>query len=147
MINKGIVDGVSGEMLTIVFDRPEACGDCHNCMRGSEDCSKHTITLRGKARIGDVVEVEMDDSHVMAASALAYTVPLAGFLAGLGAGYFLRGALPIHPDLTMTLCALIGTALAYLVMRALDPRFSKGRWEPKIVSVTAPEASEKGKEA
>lgn len=135
MINKGIVAAVEGEKLTIVFDRPEACGDCHNCMRGSEDCSKHTITLPGRAGVGDVVEVEMDDSHVMAASALAYIVPLAGFLIGLCLGYLARGALPIHPDLTMTLCALAGTALAYLVMRALDPRFSKGRWEPKIVSV------------
>ena len=47
MTNKGIVTQVNGDVLTIVFDRPEACGDCHNCMRGSEDCAKHTITLRG----------------------------------------------------------------------------------------------------
>ena len=142
MINKGIVAGVSGEMLTIVFDRPEACGDCHNCMHGSDDCSKHTIVLPGRARVGDTVEVEMDDTHVMAASALAYIVPLTGFLIGLAVGYLLRGAVPIHPDLTMTLCALCGTALAYLVMRALDPRFSKGRWEPKIVSVQSAQKDE-----
>ena len=135
MTNKGIVTEVSGDNLTIVFERPEACGDCHNCMHGSEDCAKHTIVLRGQAEPGDLIEVEMDDTHVMAASALAYIVPLTGFLAGLVIGYLLRGAVPIHPDLTMTLCALCGTALAYLVMRALDPRFSKGRWEPKIISV------------
>ena len=135
MTNKGVVTDVSGDKLTIVFERPEACGDCHNCMHGSDDCAKHTIVLRGQAAPGDVVEVEMDDTHVMAASALAYIVPLAGFLIGLIAGYLAGGALPIHPELTMAAFAIAGTALAYLVMRALDPRFSRGRWEPKIVSV------------
>lgn len=139
MTNKGIVTEVKGDRLTIVFDRPEACGDCHNCMRGSEDCAKHTIVLRGKAAPGDEVVVEMDDTHVMAASALAYIVPLAGFLAGLAVGWLASGAIALNPELTMALCALIGTVLAYFVMRALDPRFSKGRWEPRIVSVTKAE--------
>ena len=139
MTNKGTVAAVNGDQLTIVFERPEACGDCHNCMRGSEDCSKHTIVLRGQAAPGDVVEVEMDDSHVMAASALAYIVPLAGFLLGLLAGWLARGAVALNPDLTMALCAVIGTALAYLLMRAIDPHVSKGRWEPRIISVRKPE--------
>ena len=139
MTNKGVVTEVSDGKLTIVFERPEACGDCHNCMHGSEDCAKHTIVLPGEAAVGDEVVVEMDDSHVMAASALAYIVPLTGFILGLVLGWLVRGLIPIDPELTMALCALIGTACAYLVMRALDPRFSKGRWEPKIVSVTKPE--------
>lgn len=139
MTNKGIVTDVKGDTLTIVFDRPEACGDCHNCMHGSEDCAKHTINLRGHASPGDEVVVEMDDSHVMAASALAYIVPLTGFIAGLAVGWLLRGVVPaLHPDLTMTLCAVVGTAGAYGVMRLLDPHFSKGRWEMKIVAVNKP---------
>ena len=139
MTNKGTVAAVNGDQLTIVFERPEACGDCHNCMRGSEDCAKHTIVLRGQAAPGDVVEVEMDDSHVMAASALAYIVPLAGFLLGLLVGWLARSAVALNPDLTMALCAVIGTALAYLLMRAIDPHVSKGRWEPRIISVRKPE--------
>ena len=134
MTNKGVVKAVNGEMLTVVFERHEACGDCHACMRGSSDCSKHTVTIPGKAQVGDVVVVEMDDSHVMAASALAYMIPLAGFMLGLLAGYAAHVSEPV-----MALCALIGTGLAYLVMRALDPHFSKGRWEQRIVSVSRPE--------
>ena len=71
MTNKGIVTQVEGEMLTVVFERHEACGDCHACMHGSTDCAKHTVTLRGRAEVGDEVVVEMDDSQVMAASAAA----------------------------------------------------------------------------
>ena len=134
MTNKGIVKEVNGEMLTVEFERHEACGECHACMHGSTDCAKHTITIRGKADVGDEIVVEMDESHVMAASATAYMIPFAGFMIGILGSYALGLSEPV-----MALCALIGTGLAYLVMRALDPHFSKGRWEQHIVSVSRPE--------
>lgn len=134
MTNKGIVKEVSGEMLTVVFERHEACGDCHACMHGSTDCAKHTITIKGKAEVGDEIVVEMDESHVMMASATAYMIPFAGFMLGLFSSYVLDASEPV-----MALCAVAGTAAAYLVMRVLDPVLSKGRWEHKIVSVKKPE--------
>ena len=133
MTNKGIVKAVNGEMLTIEFERHEACGDCHACMHGSTNCAKHTITLRGKADVGDEIVVEMDESHVMAASATAYLIPFAGFMVGLLGSYAAGLSEPL-----MALCAVGGTAIAYAVMRVLDPRLSKGRWEHKIVSVSKP---------
>ena len=45
-------------------------------------------------------------------------------------------------ELLMALCAVIGTAAAYFIMRALDPKLSKGRWEQKIISVTHPEETD-----
>ena len=134
MTNKGVVKAVNGDMLTVVFERHEACGDCHACMRGSSDCSKHTVTIPGKAQVGDVVVVEMDDSHVMAASATAYMIPFAGFMIGILGSYALGLSEPV-----MALCAVAGTAVAYGIMRVLDPHLSKGRWEHRIVSVSKPE--------
>ena len=52
MTNKGIVTAVSGDELTVIFERHEACGDCHACMHGSTDCAKHTVKLRGRANVG-----------------------------------------------------------------------------------------------
>ena len=134
MTNKGIVRAVNGEMLTVEFERHEACGDCHACMHGSMDCAKHTITIRGKADVGDVIVVEMDESHVMAASATAYMIPFAGFMIGILGSYALRLSEPM-----MALCAVACTAVSYGIMRVLDPYLSKGRWEHKIVSVSKPE--------
>ena len=141
MVNKGVVKEVLGEELLVVFERHEACGDCHACMHGSEDCAKHTIKIKGSAEVGDLVEVEMDDSHVVAATALAYMVPFAGFMLGLFGGWALsRVMTTINGELVMAMCAVVGTALAYVVMRFLDPIFSKGRWEQRIISVTKPDA-------
>ena len=134
MTNKGIVREVNGEMLTVEFERHEACGDCHACHHGSENCAKHTITIPGKADVGDEIVVEMDESHIMAASAATYMIPFAGFMIGLLAGYGLKLSEPL-----MALCAVAGTACAYLVMHMLDSHFSRGRWEQKIISVTKPQ--------
>ena len=134
MTNKGIVKEVNGEMITVVFERHEACGDCHACHLGSTDCAKHTITIKGKAEVGDEIVVEMDESHVMAASATAYMIPFVGFMIGLLGSYAMNLSEPL-----MALCAIAGTAVAYMIMRVLDPILSKGRWEHKIVSVKKPE--------
>ena len=134
MTNKGIVKEVNGEMLSVEFERHEACGDCHACMHGSTDCAKHTVKLRGRANVGDRVVVEMDDSQVMAASAAAYMIPFAGFMVGILGSYALGLSEPV-----MALCAVAGTAVAYVIMRVLDPHLSKGRWEHRIVSVSKPE--------
>lgn len=140
MTNKGIVTKAEGDQLTIVFERHEACGDCHACAHGSSNCSKHTVVLRGSAKVGDEVVVEMDDSHVMAATAFAYLIPFAGMILGLVIGWAIAPKFAfINGELLMALCAVVGTALAYLLMKQLDPHFSKGRWEQKIVSVKTPQ--------
>ncbi len=144
MTNKGLPGTAeNGDTLTVAFERHEACGDCHACMHGSENCAKHMVKIkrqgagRGRHRSGD------GRRHVMEASALAYMLPLAGFIAGLAAGWGIAktGAFG-NGELLMALCAIIGTAAAYFIMRALDPKLSKGRWEQKIISVTHPEETD-----
>ena len=139
MTNKGIVTKVEGEMLTVAFERHEACGDCHACMHGSSNCAKHTVKLRGKADVGDEIVVALDDSRVMEASATAYLIPFAGMMLGLLAGWWLGGRQSaINAELVTAAGAIAGTAVAYVVMKLLDPVLSKGRWEQKIISVTKP---------
>ena len=139
MTNKGVVTKVEGDVLTIAFERHEACGDCHACMHGSSNCAKHTVKLRGKADVGDEVVVELDDSRVMEASATAYLIPFAGMMLGLLAGWWLGGRQSaINAELVTAAGAILGTAAAYCVMKLLDPVLSKGRWEQKIISVKKP---------
>lgn len=107
-------------------------------MHGSESCAKHTVKLKGKANVGDIIEVEMDSSHVMEASALAYMLPagLGSFHWACGGWLVSKGMNSRSGELMMALSAVLGTAVAYVIMRVLDPKLSKGRWEQKIVSVT-----------
>ncbi len=136
MINKGVVVGSGNGMLRIMFERQEACGDCHNCMHGSDDCNQHMLDLPGEASIGDLIEVEMDDSHFVAASMVAYLIPLLGFLVGLVLGYFLSKGMGQRGELVTAGFALLGTGAAYLVMRVADRHFSEKRWKPRIIRIT-----------
>ena len=136
MVNTGTISEVKGDLLTIVFDRPEACGECHACARGSESCSKHVIQMKGKGNPGDKVEVEISDDHVLMASAVAYLIPLFGLIVGLAGGYVIASFfLKNNSELLIAFCGFAGVVLGYLMMRLLDPVFSKGRWQPRIVSI------------
>ena len=121
MTNKGVVTAVNGDTLTVAFERHEACGDCHACMHGSENCAKHTVKPQGTGRRSATSSKwKWMSSHVMEASALAYMLPLAGFIVGLAAGWGLTtdGREDRSGELLMALCAVIGTAAAYFIMRA-----------------------------
>ncbi len=136
MVNTGTVVRAEENQLTVVFDRPEACGDCHACSRGSERCAKHTVVIPGRASVGDEVEVEIDDGHVALASVLAYTIPLLGLILGLACGVLLGRVSPLFaPEPMIALVGLVGVALGYVIMRRLNPLFAENRWQPKVRSV------------
>ena len=136
MVNSGVIAKSEGGVLTVIFDRPEACGECHACNRGSESCAKHTLLIPGEGNPGDRIEVEIDDSHFVLASAVAYLIPLAGLILGLALGAFVsNAAFGAVRELFAAIAGLAGVALGYLVMRALNPRFERDRWQPRIVSI------------
>ena len=139
MINRGIITKAENEILTVVFDRPEACGECHACNRGSESCAKHTIEMKGNGSVGDIVEVEIDDDHVVLASAIAYLIPLAGLIIGMVAGFFVSKSLShVNEELVSAVGGIVGVAIGYMSMHLLNPRLSKGRWQPHIVRIEKP---------
>lgn len=136
MVNSGVIAKSENGMLTVIFDRPEACGDCHACNRGSENCAKHTLVIAGEGNPGDHIEVEIDDSHFIMASAVAYLIPLAGLIIGLTLGSVISHAtFGKVQELMAAFCGIAGVALGYFLMRAINPKFEKDRWQPRILSI------------
>jgi positive regulator of sigma E activity len=135
MVRKGKVVGVSEGHLSIEFERPQACKECHQC-DGSRHA--HRVLLPGRGNIGDRVSVEMPEGSIAKASLLAYTVPLALVLGGLLAAEFLRPAVApgMSADGFAAICAGVGLLLALVYLRLIDGRIrGKKRWMPQIVSV------------
>lgn len=73
---------------TVTYIRPDACAKCGAC--GSLNKSG-TIELKADCKPGDWVRVVLPDNRFLSAAALAYVLPLIGFLAGLAAGYLASG--------------------------------------------------------
>lgn len=116
-------------MVTVRFERPEACGNCHACGYGTHNSE---ITLRSDCRIGQWVRVELPENRFLQATTLVYVVPLAGLLAGLLLGWLLGAG----ADLYTVIGAAAGLVASFGALYLVDRRVSKKpEWAPKITEV------------
>ncbi|MDD3411825.1 MAG: SoxR reducing system RseC family protein [Eubacteriales bacterium] len=114
---------------TVTFQRPEACMKCGAC---GTKAQTGTAVLKADCKIGDWLRVEMPEGRFLQATALAYVLPLAGLLAGIGLGYWLSGG----NDLITVLCAIAGTALPYAALRWNEKRIAgRPEWTPTVTAV------------
>lgn len=134
MVRTGEVVEKTGDVLSVVFERPEACTHCNGCIK--KHCTR--VDIPGQADVGDTVEVEMPEKSIVGASAIAYIVPLAALIAGLFIGYALHGPMGIgmDPNLFAAICGGICLALGLLGVYGID-RMLRGRkdWQPKVLTV------------
>ena len=130
MIRTGFVKEKKGDQLRVCFERPEACEGCKGCSQGLMP-KKELLTVFGQAEVGDLVDVNMPEAQTLKASLLAYALPLALLLAGLGIGAALR-----LPDGWMLVCALAGLLAGALLARGIDLRLRRQpKWRPSVVNV------------
>ena len=127
----GEVIEVKKGMLTIRFDRPEACQHCNAC-KGEKH--QALIEIPGQAEVGDRVTVSMPEGQVAKASLMAYAIPLAGLVLGLMLGWGLGGEVPA------IIGAALGLAGSIVVLRINESRLRRdSRWTPQLMSVEKPE--------
>ncbi len=130
MIRTGFVKEKKGDQLRVCFDRPEACEGCKGCAKGLLP-KKELLTITGQAEVGDMVDVEMPEAQMLKASMLAYAMPLALFLIGLGVGSAARLS-----DGVTALIALVCLGLGYVAARVIDKKLGRRpRWKTAIVNV------------
>ena len=126
----GEVTKVDGEWLEITFCRPSDCEKCHACMGGPTET---TLRLKGEASVGDKALVSLPDHVITKASALAYAVPLAGFLIGMFAG---DKWIPLEHSLGAVIGAVVGLALPLAWLYATDKKRQKDpKWTPQIIRI------------
>ena len=134
MIRSGEVTERNGGTVTVVFDRPAACGTCGGCSGAA--CAK--VELTADADIGDAVEVEMPDKNILFASAIAYLLPLALLLTGLLGGTSLHASLApqINANLFAAVSGLLLFGAGLAAVRAIDRLLARRRrWRPRVLRV------------
>jgi sigma-E factor negative regulatory protein RseC len=116
-------------LVTVRFERPEACTKCGACGSGSQ---KGEVTVLADCKVGEWVRVELPEGRFLQATALVYVIPLAGLLLGL----FLGLKLGAGSDLWAVLGAALGIVVALLALYGIDKNISKKpEWRPKITAV------------
>lgn len=133
MVRTGVVIEEKDGLLTLLFDRPEACEKCGQCNGRTHNA---TLELPGQARVGERVSVELPDGRLAQATLLAYALPVVLLLLGLVFGQRMFGFLPIAGDLRALMGGGVGVLLGLLLM-AVSTRGAraKAHFSPRIVGL------------
>ncbi|MBQ2667260.1 MAG: SoxR reducing system RseC family protein [Clostridia bacterium] len=116
-------------VATITYIRPEACAKCGACGGLSQTGS---IDLKAECKVGNWVKVVLPDGRFMTATALAYIVPLIGFLIGLFAGNALSGG----SELWALGGSIIGLGVCLIGLKLNEKRIAgKPEWTPHVAEV------------
>jgi len=88
--DRGLVIARHGGVVTIRLLPRDGCASCsltQFCIGSKESNPTIRATAPPEISQGDLVEVSLDDSIILKASAIMYGVPLVAFLAGVLGGY------------------------------------------------------------
>lgn len=136
-----IVDVVDDKTAKFKMQRQSACAKCGKCF-GSKSSESQDIVVEVDnelgAKIGDYVEVSMEQINVMKAIGIAYGIPLIALLVGtIGSYYVLQNFVGGgRLELYSIGVGLVLTALAYLGIKLKDASIRNSRkYMPTITRI------------
>jgi sigma-E factor negative regulatory protein RseC len=127
-----------GEDSTLVRVEIEGKGTCHSCVSrhmcvplgGDRRMMTEAINERG-ARRGDMVRIEMSPKSTVGAAFLLYVLPVIALFLGYALGYLALG-----DEKYGIASGLVLLALGFVLLKVLNPFFSKGkRFKPIVVEI------------
>ena len=125
----GEITAVRGRLLEVTLCRPEDCDHCHACDGGQK---RTVVTVEGEGRVGDLAAVELPTGTVVKASLLAYALPIAGLIGGIGIGAL------VFPD-TQAGAAVLGLAGLAVCLSVIlfteKKRRGNPAWQPVLTRV------------
>jgi len=109
--DRGLVVSRSGDVVTVRLLPHDGCASCaltQFCVGSKE--SDPTITASAPAEVvqGDSVEVTLDESLVLKATAVLYGIPLTAFLTGVLGGYVFSSVAQLSGNLSIALPVVAG---------------------------------------
>lgn len=122
----GTVVATENNTAKVVFKRSSACGHCTACGL-LKDMSEIIIDVPNTlgAEEGDRVEIQFSTQTSFQSAAIAYAFPLIMLIIGGVVGYAISKPLGWNPDVVAAIGCLLFTAVAFLVIKMMEPKFKK----------------------
>ncbi len=133
----GIVQKIEGEYAIVEIKRQDMCGDCHACdaVHVSRACTLKCIN-NVHSKVGDSVEISLDNKTFLKATIIMYGLPLAGLIGGLLVGYIIGNfATYMDAEILMILGATLGMGLMFMVIKNRDKQNKYRKMLPYITSI------------
>ena len=128
-----VIEIVDKNTAKLRMQKHSACASCGKCKDLSSESKEILVEVDNTigAKIGDYVEVNMENINVLKATALAYLVPLAFLLIGNATSYFVLYSLTGIEEIIIELISgSIGVFLmlvAYILLKKNDKKFHESR--------------------
>jgi len=133
----GKVVSVEGRQAVVMIQRSPACEKCGACKFGYRS-NEMLVTIPNHlgAKPGDQVELSLDSSQFIKASAVMYLIPLFALVLGVVTGYMTGDILGIERQLCGAITGIVFTALSFALIRAMEPRLKRSnQFTPQMVSI------------
>lgn len=104
--DQGFVVERRGNIVTVRIQPQEGCSSCalsEFCVGSKQDSPTVKATASDDIKQGDAVEVTLDGSLLLRATAIMYGIPLLAFLAGVLVGYLWAAVAAMSTTLSMVL--------------------------------------------
>ena len=121
-----IMEIVDDRTAKLKMQRHSACAACGKCATTNSAESKEILVEVDNtigAKVGDHVEVSMDNMNVLKAAVMAYIIPLIALLVGTIGTYYILGAI----GMTTGLVGICLTIICYLYLKKNDKKFRDSR--------------------
>lgn len=134
-----IIEIVDEKTAKLKMQRHSACASCGKCVTSSEkkDVLVEVENTVG-AKVGDHVEVNMENVKVLKATAFAYLVPLIGLLIGTIGTYSILESIGIKSNIEI-ISAIVGflaTFICYVILNKNDKKFKDSKeYIPTITKI------------
>lgn len=130
MRETGSIIAVSGKTATIQLLQGDKCEGCNVCSAFGEN-KMHVDALNNiGAKVGDLVEVDVEPKEVLKSSMIVFIFPLLMMIVG----YFVGGKIaPHHGEGAGILGSISGLILAFLLIKVTDRRRNADDVNPAVI--------------
>ncbi len=127
----GTVIKKTNNKVTLELLKNEACKSCMACTMGAEG---KVVTIEAvnkcSAKIGDEVELYLDNQNFLHAVIIMYILPLIALFIGLFVGFLLSKVVPFNAELTSITIGFLFTISTYLIIKKNENRFKTAKFTP-----------------
>jgi sigma-E factor negative regulatory protein RseC len=140
MRETGVVISRQGDLVQVQMTKGERCGECNICHVLGPGHMVIEADNGIDAKIGDVVDVEIEPQKVLTYSFLLFVFPILMMIAGYYAGRFISDRFGGSGDLFAILSSFCGLLLSLVFLRMCDRRIRKrGKSSARVMRVQKPE--------
>lgn len=129
--NGFIVEIIDDVTAKVQMQKHSACAHCGKCATVSSESKDILVEVDNSygAKVGDHVEVSMDNINVIKATAIVYVIPLIALLVGtIGTYYILSfSGFSGNIEIISAVVGLVLTLSSYIWMKANDKKFKDSR--------------------